>query len=93
MKRQNLLYPKATKALQTLGENLKLARKRRKIPAYLLAERANMSLVTLRMIERGSPTVAMSNYMAVIFCLGFLNDVTAIAANDQLGRDLQDARL
>ena len=93
MKRQNHLFPKAANALMTLGENLRLARKRRKITAQMMAERANMSLMTLRSLERGSPSVAMSNYMAVIFCLGFLDDIAKVAANDVLGRDLQDARL
>lgn len=93
MKRQNVLYPKAAKALVTLGENLRLARKRRKITAGMMAERANLSLMTLRSIERGSPHVAMSNYMAVIFCLGFQDDIAAVAADDVLGRNLQDAAL
>ena len=93
MKRQNVLYPKAAKALIRLGENLRLARKRRKITAGMMAERANMSLVTLRALERGSPHVAMCNYMAVIACLGFQEDIANVAANDVLGRDLQDAEL
>ena len=93
MKRQNVLYPKAAKALRTLGENLRLARRRRAIAAYMMAERANLSLMTLRSIERGSPHVSMCNYMAVIACLGFQDDIAAVAANDILGRDLQDARL
>lgn len=93
MKRQNVLYPKAAKALVTLGENLRLARKRRKITAGMMAERANLSLMTLRSIERGSPHVAISNYMAVIFCLGFQDDIAAVAADDVLGRNLQDAAL
>jgi len=93
MKRQNVLYPKAARALKTLGENLRLARRRRKITAGMMAERANMSLMTLRSVERGLPTVAMCNYMAVIACLGFQDDVAAVAANDILGRDLQDAAL
>ena len=93
MKKQNILYPKAMKAIKTLGENLRLARRRRKITAGMMAERANMSLMTLRSIERGSPHVSMCNYMAVIACLGFQEDVAAVAANDVLGRDLQDAEL
>ena len=93
MKRQNHLFPKAASALKALGENLRLARKRRKITAQMMAERANMSLMTLRSLERGSPHVAMSNYMAVIFCLGFQDDIANVAANDVLGRDLQDAAL
>jgi len=93
MKRQNVLFPKAANALKALGENLRLARKRRKITAQMMAERANMSLMTLRSLERGSPNVAMSNYMSVIFCLGFQDDIAKVAANDVLGRDLQDAEL
>lgn len=93
MKRQNVIYPKAAKALRTLGENLHLARKRRKITAKMMAERANLSLMTLRALERGEPHVSMCNYMAVIACLGFQDDIAKVAANDVLGRDLQDAAL
>ena len=57
------------------------------------AERANMSLMTLRSLERGEAQVSMANYMAVIACLGFQDDVAQVAANDVLGRDLQDAAL
>lgn len=93
MKRQNILFPAAEKALRSLGENLRLARRRRKITAQMMAERANLSLMTLRAIERGSPRVAMSHYMSVIFCLGFQDDMSRVAADDALGRDLQDAGL
>ena len=85
MKRQNILYPKAEKALRQLGENLRLARKRRKITAQMMSERANLSLMTLRSLERGSPNVSMCNYMAVIACLGFQEDMAKVAANDELG--------
>ena len=93
MKRQNVLYPKAQKALEALGENLRLARRRRKITARMMAERANMSLMTLRSLERGEAQVSMANYMAVIACLGFQDDIARVASNDVLGRDLQDAEL
>ena len=52
MKRQNVIYPKAEKTLKTLGENLRLARKRRKITSKMMAERANMWLMTLRSLDR-----------------------------------------
>lgn len=93
MKRQNVLFPKAVEAARRMGENLRLARRRRKITAKMMAERANLSLVTLRAIERGSASVAMSHYLSVIFCLGFLDDIAEVAANDVLGRELQDAAL
>lgn len=79
--------------MAALGENLRLARKRRKITAAMMAERANMSLVTLRALERGSPNVSMCNYMAVVAVLGFQDDIARVAADDVLGRNLQDAAL
>lgn len=93
MKRQNVIYPKAANALKAMGENLRLARRRRKITAKMMAERANLSLMTLRALERGAPQVSMANYMAVVACLGFQDDIAAVASNDVLGRDLQDAAL
>ena len=93
MKRRNVLYPKADKALKTLADNLCLARKRRRITAKMMSERANMSLVTLRQLERGNPNVSMCNYLSVVACLGFLEDVAKVGANDVVGRNLQDAAL
>ncbi len=93
MKRQIRLYPKALAALAQLGENIKLARRRRGITSALMAERANMSLMTLRAIERGSPKVSMGNYMSALFCLGMQDDMAQVGASDLQGRDIQDARL
>ena len=84
MKRQNVIYPKGQKALKMLGENLRLARRRRKITSKMMAERANMSLMTLRSLERGEAQVSMAYYMAVIACLGFQYDIAQVAANDIL---------
>ncbi len=93
MKRQTKLFPKAVAALKRLGENIKLARRRRGITSALMAKRSDMSLMTLREIERGSPKVAMGNYMSVLFCLGMQDDMAEVGAADVLGRDIQDARL
>ena len=93
MKRQIRLYPKALAALAQLGENIKLARRRRGITSALMAERANMSLMTLRAIERGSPKVSMGNYMSALFSLGMQDDMAQVGASDLQGRDIQDARL
>ena len=93
MKRQTKLFPNAVAALKRLGENIKLARRRRGITSALMAKRSDMSLMTLREIERGSPKVAMGNYMSVLFCLGMQDDMAEVGAADVLGRDIQDARL
>ena len=93
LKRQNLLFPKAQEALERLGENIRLARRRRHITAKMMAARANVSVMTLRAIERGSASVSMSHYLSVLFCLGMHGDIARVAADDRVGRDLQDAVL
>ena len=79
--------------MTTLGENIKLARLRRKLTAGQVAERAGISRRTLVSIEKGSPGVAMGNYLQVLFVLGLADDFLKIASDDILGRKLQDANL
>ena len=88
-----MLLPKIEKVLQQLGENLKLARLRRKLSAEQVAERANISRSTLWQIEKGTPTVTMGAYIQVLFVLGLEQDLLQVANDDILGRKLQDAQL
>jgi transcriptional regulator with XRE-family HTH domain len=91
--RKAILLPKQLKIMTTLGENIKMARLRRKLTAEQVAERAGISRRTLVSIEKGSPGVAMGNYLQVLFVLGLANDFLKIASDDILGRKLQDANL
>ena len=91
--RNSVLLPKAQKALSTLGENLKLARLRRKYSTQQVAERANISRPTLLSIEKGSPNVNIGAYVKVLFVLGLDKDILQLAKDDTLGRRLQDADL
>ena len=93
MKRQTYSLPSSEKILAEMGENIKLARLRRKLNAEKVAERANISRVTLWSIEKGSPAVAMGAYCQVLFVLGLEKDLLKVAADDTLGRKLQDAEL
>ena len=81
------------KTMATLGENIKLARLRRKLKAEQVAERAGISRRTLVSVEKGTPSVAMGNYLQVLFVLGLADDFLKIASDDTLGRKLQDANL
>ncbi len=92
-KQQIYLLPRAEEALKTLGENLRLARLRRNITSKLQAERAGISLMTLHKVEHGSPSVAIGNYLQVLITLGMEGEVANLAANDPLGRKLQDLGL
>lgn len=87
------LFPKVERVLSELGENIKLARLRRKLSAIQIAERANINRVTLWNIEKGSPRVAMGMYAQVLFVLGLEKDLLKVASDDTLGRKLQDAKL
>ncbi len=88
-----ILLPKQLKIMITLGENIKMARLRRKLTAEQVAERAGISRRTLVSVEKGSPGVAMGNYLQVLFVLGLADDFLKIASDDILGRKLQDANL
>lgn len=79
--------------LEAIGENIKLARLRRKISTTMLAERAGISRVTLRKVENGEGSVTMAIYANVLFCLGLEKDLLLLAGEDPLGRRLQDAEL
>jgi len=91
--KKTTLLPGPEKILAELGANLKLARKRRKLTRNLVAERAGIARSTLQLIEDGNPGVAMSSYLQVLFVLGLEKDLLRVAADDLLGRKLQDAAL
>ena len=87
------ILPKNLRILDGLGQNIKLARLRRKMSTEQLAERAGIGRMTLYKIEKGSPVVSMGNYMQVLFILGLEKDLMLIGADDPLGRKIQDAKL
>lgn len=88
-----MLLPSVQKALIQLGENIRLARLRRKLTTEQVAERANISRKTLWAVETGSPGVAMGTYAQVLFVLGLEKDLMKVAEDDKLGRKIQDADL
>ncbi len=88
------IMPSTQKVLENMGEQIKLARLRRNLSTELLSERAGISRATLWAVEKGSPTVAMGIYAAVLHALGGLDkDLELIAKDDEFGRRLQDMKL
>ena len=77
-----------------MGEQIKLARLRRRLSAELVAERAGISRATLWNVEKGSPSVAIGLYAAVLHALGNMDsDFLLVAKDDEFGRTLQDLEL
>ena len=93
MKKEVLLYPKEKGMLKKVGEQIKLARLRRKLSTSLVAERAKISRATLWKIENGDPTVSMGAYLSVLFAIDLAEDILFLAREDEEGRKLQDQRL
>jgi transcriptional regulator with XRE-family HTH domain len=84
---------KQQKILATLGENIKLARLRRKLSIRSMAERAGIATSTLGNIEEGSPSVSLGNYLQVLSILRLEDDLLLLADKDPIGRQIQDAGL
>ncbi|MBZ0204346.1 MAG: helix-turn-helix domain-containing protein [Ignavibacteria bacterium] len=93
MKKSKFLMPKLIKIMNELGENIKLARLRRRLSSEQVSERANISRPTLLSIENGLPTVAIGSYLQVLSILGLEKDLMNVAKDDILGRKLQDVEL
>ena len=87
------LLPKHKRLLAELGENVKLARLRRKLSAEQVAERAGVSRSTLHLMENGSAGTSLGKLLQVLVVLGLESGLARLAADDALGRKLEDARL
>ena len=88
-----ILLPRMRETLETVGEQIKLARLRRKFSGEMVAERAGISRNTLISIEQGRPTVSVGHYLNVLKVLGLESDFLLLGKDDELGRKLQDAQL
>ena len=83
------------RSLRKLGHDIRDARRRRRIPAAILAERASISRTTLNKIEGGDEGVYIGNYAAVLFALGLADRIAdlADATHDKVGRELEEEHL
>ena len=83
------------RALRKLGHDIRDARRRRRIPVSILAERASISRMTLNKIEKGDLGVHIGNYATVLFALGLIDRLAdlADATHDTVGRGLEEEQL
>ena len=93
-KKSTVILPKTQAILEQMGDQIRLARLRRHLSSELVAERAGISRMTLSNIEKGSPSVSIGSYAAVLHALnGMDTDLLLVAKDDGLGRKLQDLEL
>lgn len=88
-----ILFPKQIRFLNEVGENIKLARLRRKLSQEQIAERADICRPTVVSIEKGNPNVSIGSYMKVLLTLGLDKSILEVAKDDILGRKLQDINM
>lgn len=88
-----VLLPKLEKILGEVGEQIKLARLRRKLSSEQVAERAGIGRSTLVKIEKGHSGASLGHVLNVLHALGLEKDFLLLAKDDVLGRKLQDANL
>jgi transcriptional regulator with XRE-family HTH domain len=81
--------------LRKLGQDIRDARRRRRIPVAIMAERASISRVTLHRIEKGERGVAAGAYATILFVLGMVDRLADLAdpRHDAVGLALEEERL
>lgn len=83
------------RALRQLGQDIRDARLRRRIPTVVMAERASISRTTLNKIEKGDAGVSLGHYATVLFVLGMVERLGELAdiRSDAVGLALEEERL
>jgi|SRR5580658_8533630 len=83
------------RALRKLGHDIRDARRRRRIPVAILAQRASISRMTLNKVEKGQPGVSAGTYATVLFALGMADRLADVAdpRHDSVGLALEEERL
>lgn len=88
-----VLFPRTQARARALGQRLRLARLRRRMPLAVLAARVNSSRGTVARLEKGDLTVSVAVLAGVLNALGLEADLDAVAREDELGQRIQDVKL
>jgi hypothetical protein len=83
------------RTLRKIGLDIRDARRRRGLPAGIVADRAFTSRPTLRRIEAGDHTVSIGIYAAVLQALGLLDGLGLLAdpSRDEAGLAIASEKL
>lgn len=90
-----ILSPPVLRALTKLGQDLSLARRRRHFTQASMAERIQVSVATLRRLEKGDPSIRLGTLAQALFVLGELNKVNELldTRSDDIGLSLMNEQL
>jgi transcriptional regulator with XRE-family HTH domain len=89
-KRTPPTFPAGQRQLAALGARLRAARLRRRLTQAVVAARVGVSKQTLAKLEAGNPSTSLATMLRVLQVLGLGQDIDRLAADDELGRKLQD---
>jgi hypothetical protein len=83
------------RALRKLGHDIRDARRRRRIPVAIAAQRASISKTTWLKVEKGNPGVLAGTYVTALFVLGLVDRVGQLAdpGTDSVGLLLEEEQL
>ncbi|HET6545750.1 MAG TPA: helix-turn-helix transcriptional regulator [Rhodanobacteraceae bacterium] len=87
------VFPQAGRQALALGQRLREARLRRRMPAVTMAGRAGISRATLHRLEKGDVSISLGALQRILQVLGLGADIDLLARDDVLGRKLQDMAL
>jgi transcriptional regulator with XRE-family HTH domain len=85
----------AAKAIELLARDIATARKRRRVPQRLLAQRMMVSLDTVQRLERGDAGVSLGVVATALWALGLVDRLAAVASpdHDSVGKGEELRRL
>lgn len=92
-KRTPPTHPRIQRQIEALGQRLRAARMRRSMTQQVLAERVGVSVPTMAKLENGDPSTSLATVLRALTVLGLADDIDLVAAQDLLGRELQDNAL
>ena len=88
-----VLFPKQRRVLNSFGEDLLLATKRRGYTKKLICDRTVFDNKTVNKVFAGDPGVAIGTYLKIMSVLGMEENSAEMAAHDEVGIKLQNIQL